>query len=77
VDVDGVSQGAIDLYTFTNVTASHTISAAFAVSDYTLTVSYAGNGIGSVLLNPPGPSYAAGTLITLTATPRRGKRPWF
>ena len=69
VAVDGISQGPIDLYTFTNVTANHTISAAFAVSDYTLTVSYAGNGTGSVLLNPPGPSYAAGTFITLTATP--------
>ncbi len=69
VDVDGVSQGPIDLYAFTNITANHTLSAAFAVSDYTLTVSYAGNGTGSVLLNPPGPSYAAGTLITLTATP--------
>ena len=32
VTVDGISQGAIATYTFTNVTASHTISAAFTAS---------------------------------------------
>jgi hypothetical protein len=71
VDVcgDGVSQGAIPNYTFDNVTADHTITAVFAISNYTLTVSYAGSGRGSVALKPPGPSYAAGTFVTLTAVP--------
>jgi len=72
VGVDGISQGPIGLYAFTNVTGSHTISAAFALNalnTYTLTVNYAGNGLGSVTLNPPGPSYTVGTLVTLTATP--------
>ena len=32
VTVDGVNQGALGSYTFTNVTAGHTISAAFAAS---------------------------------------------
>jgi len=32
VTVDGVNQGAIGTYTFTNVTAGHTIAAAFAAS---------------------------------------------
>ncbi len=71
VGVDGISQGSIGLYAFTNVMASHTITAAFALNapnTYTLTVNYAGNGLGSVTLNPPGPTYIAGTIVTLTAT---------
>lgn len=44
VTVDGVSQGAITSYTFTNVTANHTISASFvATPTYTITAS-AGTG---------------------------------
>src|SRR5206468_4164862 len=31
VEVDGSSAGAVASYTFTNVTASHTISASFAI----------------------------------------------
>ena len=45
--VDGVSQGAITTYTFTNVTATHTISATFApvvVGTYTITASAGANG---------------------------------
>jgi len=55
VVVDGVSQGAISSYTFTNVQANHAISATFAVNTgvtYTITVS-AGAG-GSI--SPAGPS---------------------
>ena len=36
--VDGVSQGAIATYTFTNVTASHTITATFTGQSATITV---------------------------------------
>lgn len=38
VVVDGVSQGAISSYTFSNVTADHTISATFAINMYPITV---------------------------------------
>jgi GH18 family chitinase/lysophospholipase L1-like esterase len=36
--VDGVGQGAVTSYTFTNVTANHTISATFTIKTYTITV---------------------------------------
>jgi len=41
--VDGVSQGAITSFSFPNVTAAHTISAAFAAVNFTITAS-AGTG---------------------------------
>ena len=69
VNVDGVSQGAITSYTFSTVGASHTVSATFTtITNYTLTVTNAGTGSGSVSSNPTGPSYSAGTQVTLTAT---------
>jgi uncharacterized repeat protein (TIGR02543 family) len=43
VMVDGSSVGAVSSYTFTNLTANHTISATFAVNTYTITAS-AGSG---------------------------------
>ncbi len=47
VVVDGISQGAVASYTFTNVTANHTISASFeAAPTYTITAT-AGTG-GSI-----------------------------
>ncbi len=36
---------------------------------FDLTVTYAGTGSGAVTLNPPGSTYAEGTVVTLTATP--------
>ncbi len=44
VVVDGVSQGTIPSYTFTNVTAGHTISVTFASDTYTITASAGPNG---------------------------------
>ncbi|MCX6345912.1 MAG: hypothetical protein NT018_12720, partial [Armatimonadetes bacterium] len=45
VTVDSVNQGAIATYTFSNVQASHTISAAFvALPTYTITASAGANG---------------------------------
>jgi hypothetical protein len=41
--VDGSSVGAVSSYTFTNVTANHTIAVSFAVNTYTITAS-AGSG---------------------------------
>src|SRR5204862_2530703 len=53
--VDGVSQGAITSYTFSNVTASHTISATFSASTFTITASAGTGGTispsGSVSVN--------------------------
>ena len=44
VQVDGASVGAVSSYTFTDVTASHTISAGFSINTYTLTASAGANG---------------------------------
>ncbi len=66
--VDGSSVGAVNSYTFSNVRASHTIQASFtqSVSSYTLTVTKAGTGSGTVTKNPPGSTFAHGTVVTLT-----------
>jgi hypothetical protein len=66
VTVDGVSRGNVTSYTFSNVTANHTIAASFAINTYTVTPS-AGTG-GS--LNPSTPqtvSYNQTTSFTVTA----------
>jgi hypothetical protein len=44
VTVDGASIGAVSSYTFSNVTANHTISATFAVNSYTLSASVGTGG---------------------------------
>jgi hypothetical protein len=68
--VDGTSVGAVGSYTFANVTVGHTIQAAFAVDQETLTVSTAGSG--TVSRTPDASSYAWGTAVNLTATPALG-----
>ena len=49
--VDGGSVGALTLYTFDNVQASHTISASFAVSNFTIaaTATTVGGGAGGTI----------------------------
>jgi hypothetical protein len=42
---------------------------AFELQGFVLTLSYTGNGSGSVTALPPGLAYPAGTLVTLTVTP--------
>ncbi len=42
--VDGASVGAVATYTFTNVTATHTISASFAIKTFTVSTSVTGPG---------------------------------
>jgi hypothetical protein len=42
--VDGISIGAATVYTFTNVTTNHTISATFAINSYTVTFVEGENG---------------------------------
>src|ERR1051325_8111119 len=48
--VDGVSVGAVTSYTFTNVTATHTIAVSFAINMYALTPSAGAHGA----ISPPG-----------------------
>ncbi len=74
VTVDGVNQGAVTTYTFTNVTASHTINAAF-----TRTSSDGGDDRGSgVPTTPSTPEYKAdvvagsGSDTTLPVTVDKG-----
>ncbi len=45
VVVDGASIGAVSSYTFTNITAAHTISATFIQLSYTIAASAGNNGI--------------------------------
>jgi hypothetical protein len=68
--VDGASAGAVASYTFSNVTADHTISAVFAeVPTYTITAS-AGNG-GTIL--PSGTvTVSEGSSRTFTISPLPG-----
>ncbi|HXY54423.1 MAG TPA: Ig-like domain-containing protein, partial [Nitrospirota bacterium] len=67
--VDGVSQGAVTSYTFTNVTANHTISATFTLSTNTITASAGANGT----ITPSGSvSVAYGANQTFTFTPVTG-----
>ena len=69
VVVDGVDQGAITSYTFSNVTAVHTISATFALTTYTVTPS-AGSG-GSISPSTAQTVSYDGT-ISFTLTPNTG-----
>lgn len=59
--VDGVSVGALASYTFTNVTANHTLSAAFApLPTYALTVNL---GTGATGVPATTTSYTQGTVV--------------
>ncbi|HQQ13119.1 MAG TPA: cohesin domain-containing protein, partial [Bacteroidales bacterium] len=65
--VDGVSVGAVPSYTFSNVTANHTIAASFSVNTYTITATAGANGSispsGSVTVN-----YGASQTFTISPT---------
>jgi Divergent InlB B-repeat domain len=70
--IDGVSDTAAinrGSYTFSNVTASHTINVTFALNTYTITATSGGNGqvtaLGASTVNP-------GTSKTYTITPATG-----
>jgi flagellar hook assembly protein FlgD len=67
--VDGASVGAVGSYTFTNVTANHTIAASFAINTYTITASAGANGT----ISPSGVvSVNSGATTTFTITPNSG-----
>ena len=69
VMVDGTSVGAVTSYTFSNVTANHTIAATFAIDTFTVTASAGANGSispnGTVTVN-------RGASRTFTITPTTG-----
>src|SRR3989442_13211182 len=67
--VDGSSGGSVASYSFTNVTANHTIAASFTIDTYTITASAGANGG----ISPSGPvsvNHGANQIGTAT---RRGK----
>jgi uncharacterized repeat protein (TIGR02543 family) len=67
--VDGSSVGAVTSYDFTNVTANHTISATFAINEFTITASAGANGS----IAPPGVSnVSSGDNLSYTITPDAG-----
>ena len=69
--VDGVSQGAVSSYTFSSVSAAHTISATFLAQTFTITASATGNGSispsGTITVNQ-------GSTQTFTITPQDGNQ---
>ncbi len=67
--VDGVSVGAVTNYTFSDVTANHSISASFAIKNFTITSSAGSNGAIS-----PSPSATVnyGGSQSFTVTPNTG-----
>jgi hypothetical protein len=72
VTIDGVSQGSISSYTFSSVSANHTITASFTLissTTYKLSVIKNGTGDGTVSSNPAGTTFPAGTGVTLYAAP--------
>jgi len=77
--VDGSPVGAVPSYTFTNVTANHTINATFSAITYNLTVNVAPGGGGNVTVNgvtPPSypntTTWNCGENVTLDATAASG-----
>src|SRR6185295_13475267 len=64
--VDGVSVGAVSSYTFTNVTADHTIDASFAITNYTITASA---GPGGSIAPSDAVTVACGSDQSFTITP--------
>jgi YVTN family beta-propeller protein len=65
--VDGASQGALDSYTFSNVSANHTIAASFAINTYTISAS-AGTG-GSVTPASALVNYGGSQAFVITPNP--------
>ena len=66
--VDGADQGAITSYTFSNVTATHTISATFAIDTYTITATAGSNGS----ISPTNATVNYGGSQTFTISPNTG-----
>ncbi|HSD83339.1 MAG TPA: hypothetical protein VLG46_05755 [Anaerolineae bacterium] len=70
VGVDGVSVGAMNVHTFTNVIADHIITATFDLNAYVLTTNVIGQG--QVTRAPDQATYLYNSVVTLTAVPQAG-----
>ena len=71
VKVDGTSVGAITSYTFSDVTANHTITASFALNTFTITPTAGANGS----ISPAGAvTVSYGSSQTFTFTPSKNYR---
>ncbi len=71
--VDGISVGAVTTYTFSNVTANHTIAASFTANTNTITITASAGTGGSI--SPSGAvSVSYGASKTFTVTPSSGYR---
>lgn len=66
--VDGVSVGAVSSYTFTNISAAHSIRATFAINSYPISVMI----IGSGTVTPPSTPLTYGSSRSYTMTPNTG-----
>ncbi|KUK81875.1 MAG: Uncharacterized protein XD94_0279, partial [Mesotoga prima] len=69
VKIDGVSEGAIGSYTFSNVTSDHEISATFKLKSYSISVSASPSEGGSA---SGGGTFDHGQQVNLSATPTTG-----
>jgi len=77
VVIDGISQGAISSYTFTNLTGAHNVIVVFEIDTHMLTVDKTGTGGGTVTSGPGAincgsvcyDTFAHGTTVTLTPQP--------
>jgi hypothetical protein len=68
VYVDGVDQGTISSYTFSNVIANHTISVTSAINTYAITVRYGTGGT----ISPGNATYNYGSDQIFTISPSTG-----
>ncbi|MDQ1256092.1 MAG: eukaryotic-like serine/threonine-protein kinase, partial [Candidatus Hydrogenedentes bacterium] len=68
ISQDPVAGTSVEVTTLVNLV----VSTGAPVTMYTLSVVLDGRGVGSVELNPGGGQYAAGTVVTLTATAADG-----
>ena len=67
--VDGISHGAITSYTFSNVTADHTIAATFAIQTFTITPAAGSHG---TITPSTAETVNYGGSVTFTITPNTG-----
>ncbi|HIJ88177.1 MAG TPA: hypothetical protein HPP97_10945, partial [Desulfuromonadales bacterium] len=63
VTVDGVAVGAVASYTFSSISANHSISATFAINVYTITASA---GSGGSIIGPATATYNSSATYTIT-----------
>ncbi len=70
VVVDGASVGAVATYTFTNLHASHTLAASFAIETHVLAIALLGQGIVTPV--PDLARYDDGATVELTAAASAG-----